>query len=102
MVAREILIKGKEGPTPISEQLTKQSTSTSRSVSVADDDIFKVPDIPARSQGPDDIPDIAKELEKANKAVRQYISQLPCQIKTPIDYETHRNGFTGEAGLDQR
>ncbi|KAI0310105.1 hypothetical protein OF83DRAFT_1156278 [Amylostereum chailletii] len=57
-------------------QSLSRSASLSRSQSVKDDDVFKVPSLPmsmTQVEGPNDekdgVPDIVKELEKANKTM---------------------------------
>jgi hypothetical protein len=47
-----------------------RALSMRRSQSIAEDDVFRVPSLPSsRAKEKEDVPDIVRELEKANKAV---------------------------------
>ncbi|KZV66722.1 hypothetical protein PENSPDRAFT_688746 [Peniophora sp. CONT] len=67
-----MLSRARELMKPPAKSLERSnSLSLRRSVSIADEDVFKVPSVPVRKvaeKAPEKVPDIAKELEKANKA----------------------------------
>lgn len=82
------------------ERSNSSSLSLRRSVSIADEDVFKVPSVPTRrvaekTEKVEKVPDIAKELEKANKAVRcTAIEVASVALMVVVDDQACRYGLS--------